>query len=1388
MVAVGGHSFIDPLTGVRRTADNQLLQSPAGAKLEAPRQQHLAAVRPTSGRLIDQIAVQASGEGAAGSQPALNKLDYIIDFMRANKLTKFCDLFFAQNQSASRVASGERDSKNNENEQETDGEMVEQLKRQLNSLNQFTLFVPTNEAFDLMPGHLAAELSSAELRRRFLLAHATGELVVPKYQVQASASQRSSQGQLEASDLLPQRSSARWTSGRAHERVSAPSSISLAYSLAGNQLRVVTAPLLVQAQNRSTKLDLIVNGANVLSGHSHALQEPNNSSATYAIVHLLDRPLWPPVQSSLMELIDRKSPHFGKLVRLARDARLLDTLEQGANAHSLLTVFLPTEQALMGAPSKLFDRLETNRTFLAHFLRSHLVESLYYSGQLSNPSGLQLAPASQADQSPAPSGTGPRELSSLAGTELSVETKSLPTRQLLLVNGVALVEQDLGALNGVVHLLARPLDVQAEPCPCESSSSATLASEQVVPKGLLNSTTSGSSNSAGDQLEREESTLLQKRVRSQRSESLVSRINKDFYRPSSLPANLQLVEPTSGGGGGGQLVAAADKPAQQSRRRQSAADSLAPPVAVQNSTTTLRADLFDAERYKVVLNASSRQRMREQQQLANLSQASSAAPPQAGLQFAYDKPLSQQADSAQNKSSSLGGGGGAGNKLRYSVSESVSVQEHRSRANSSSSKDQVMSASSQQQQRAQRLLKFQAEDARDQVAPGPQVAPRVRPAQLASPPAYDLLNGSPSALDSSAIITRRQQQQAMFGKTVAPPQAASPTSGCAFYDATCRRLVGKTLVRLPPTNQQQQQQRPSASSRAPQMFDSTFGETTTASSVQQTPATTQPGLLGGFSHQTGKSFASPSAGSQRLSALSQPLPPWDSRDEQRRGHSSAWPSSVSPELSRIRFNSKQANWSAPSTIQGLQPDAPILLVPVKMFQDASMPLGLNRSRVMFQANEQAQQVVGGFATNSLGAPKLQQPQWPTAPHQFQSGRLSSNLSAYEAFDEPSQQQSGPNKNDNHLFPGFSASRKQQERPAAEHTKRLVRLHAGEPLTTTVGDTSVTLAKLVQQQQVGGVAYSKQQLAPAGQQLASAASNDQLQAAPSSSETDSANQVDFFQNRTIAEIMDDSGLRIDGQQVTFNRLRDCLERADLLTLVGQPNGSPLVIFMPTDSAFQRLVQQQAVVQQARNQPTGAPGSRLSARLVDPMRRHLLPLIALSPSSGTSVESPSGGGGRSGRLTSLTQAPTATTTTSGGLEPPASDATLALSSRLTLDCSAPQVRQLLLDHLSGQLVTPKQLTGDQAIATLSGRRLLLSSVPQKKIVIVDGQPVIAATRAKNGMVYVVNKFLNISEQMGNVVDLLEKQPQLSTFHSYLTYSSLADRLKRGKRILFREIFFS
>lgn len=65
------------------------------------------------------------------------------------------------------------------------------------------------------------------------------------------------------------------------------------------------------------------------------------------------------------------------------------------------------------------------------------------------------------------------------------------------------------------------------------------------------------------------------------------------------------------------------------------------------------------------------------------------------------------------------------------------------------------------------------------------------------------------------------------------------------------------------------------------------------------------------------------------------------------------------------------------------------------------------------------------------------------------------------------------------------------------------------------------------------------------------------------------------------------------------------------------------------------------------------------------------------------------------------------------------------------------------------------------------------------LVRGTPILAATSAQNGVIYVINKVLVEGATSSNVLTEIERRPELSMFYSLLQRSSLVQKLQ-GKRV--------
>lgn len=64
-------------------------------------------------------------------------------------------------------------------------------------------------------------------------------------------------------------------------------------------------------------------------------------------------------------------------------------------------------------------------------------------------------------------------------------------------------------------------------------------------------------------------------------------------------------------------------------------------------------------------------------------------------------------------------------------------------------------------------------------------------------------------------------------------------------------------------------------------------------------------------------------------------------------------------------------------------------------------------------------------------------------------------------------------------------------------------------------------------------------------------------------------------------------------------------------------------------------------------------------------------------------------------------------------------------------------------------------------------------------VRGTPIIAATNAQNGVIYVINKVMTDETTSGSLLEELASHPEVSTFYNYLSRSPISRKLQ-GKVI--------
>jgi len=108
----------------------------------------------------------------------------------------------------------------------------------------------------------------------------------------------------------------------------------------------------------------------------------------------------------------------------------------------------------------------------------------------------------------------------------------------------------------------------------------------------------------------------------------------------------------------------------------------------------------------------------------------------------------------------------------------------------------------------------------------------------------------------------------------------------------------------------------------------------------------------------------------------------------------------------------------------------------------------------------------------------------------------------------------------------------------------------------------------------------------------------------------------------------------------------------------------------------------------------------------------------------------------------------------------------------------LRNFVARHLLNYNLPVQDLKNDAVLPTIGGDPLIVSVVLGGRMILVGGVPVIAATPARNGAVYVVSKVLyspNNQPSSRNVIDELIRRPELSTFLNYVRRTKLPQRLQ-------------
>lgn len=206
----------------------------------------------------------------------------------------------------------------------------------------------------------------------------------------------------------------------------------LLYHVVPGQVGVIGAVLKGQAQT--------VNGAQLkfsLRGFTPYVNESKiiraNIRADNGIIHVIDQVLVPPQEqpqqpeSSIVDLV-MQDDRFSTLRDLLEAADLVDTLR----SEGPFTVFAPTNEAFNQVPQKTLDALMMDQEQLRKVLLYHVLQG-------------QRIPASEA--------VSLESLATANDQSISLQVSG----DTLMVNDAKVIETDIAASNGVVHVIDRVL-------------------------------------------------------------------------------------------------------------------------------------------------------------------------------------------------------------------------------------------------------------------------------------------------------------------------------------------------------------------------------------------------------------------------------------------------------------------------------------------------------------------------------------------------------------------------------------------------------------------------------------------------------------------------------------------------------------------------------------------------------------------------------------------------------------------------------------------------------------------------------------------------------------------------------------------------------------------
>ncbi|CAG2161791.1 unnamed protein product [Oppiella nova] len=202
----------------------------------------------------------------------------------------------------------------------------------------------------------------------------------------------------------------------------------------------------------------VINGANVIDGD---IQLPRSNN----LIQVVDKVLYPQKDYNLLQVLE-ENPHLTQISSFLA----LSGLQKELTTNDSFTFFAPNDEAFRAVPWPVTQQMLSNNTFLRLLIANHMIPGKQYA-----------------------TGLAGSKVHSIGGNVLNFTSRTVQSHTLVLVNLVPILDSDLIANNGVIHVITRiilPKELMDD-CQCLSNSTTKKAD---------NSTTAGNDTSTLDPL------------------------------------------------------------------------------------------------------------------------------------------------------------------------------------------------------------------------------------------------------------------------------------------------------------------------------------------------------------------------------------------------------------------------------------------------------------------------------------------------------------------------------------------------------------------------------------------------------------------------------------------------------------------------------------------------------------------------------------------------------------------------------------------------------------------------------------------------------------------------------------------------------------------------